>query len=493
MPLNYPWYTYPNIITSSYKDFEHYRKETTRLYDFLNDLSTNYNGKTLVHLTIGAAMEEYLHHCNPECEEYKSLSQYQWRQLFPFWLQLYIENNPSAYVEIIIVSPNKQFWDEYYSPLLFIEKTLNKMKWIKENNRKYTSSTYPNIRINVFYTPFPHMCERNAPIIERYKRTNVSADVHIFETINECVQTIADRQFVNSFYTTLENMFINISRDGGFISCYSFAVFNMETTNSRISNFEMFSNVKKIISKLSLDQTLICEWYYKQTCYCMINLSTHNQIQSYVEVTSKLCDGYLPIFTQTEDNIVVEIIEADKFLLMQTHSKTNSDDHASSGSGSSSSNSSSANSCSSNSSSDDSNIIFFSKNYFCVHYIEDYTIFDYICTFLEYTTQNVHEMLYQFDISSYETLVQNTNIQPLCYKIYDMDSNKVYDSYKESITNFSSVEMDTIIKLSLIFEIRVIVYDVNQNLYHEFSPYNINNSIYICINKNKMGLMQIVS
>lgn len=327
MSVNYPWYTYPNIVSSPYKNFEDYRRETTRLFDFIKHLSTSHISGTLLHLTIGAAMEEYLNQCATDRAEFISIKNYQWRQLFPFWLQLYIESNPTSPVEIIIVSPNKQFGDEmFYTPLLFINETQHEMQWQQKTKLEYFSSKYPNVHVNVFYTFFPHQCHKNNKTIQWYTNRTIPLDSCVENIINECTQKRVDVDFIKEFYNELENLFQTITKtNGGFVSCYSFAVFNTYTSNSSVCNYAMFAKVLSILKEILPDNRFAYEWYYSETCYCMIDVLGSGNIHTYIKPIDKMKDGFFPVFSILDEKLAAYDIPAESLC---SDSCSSSDDNS---------------------------------------------------------------------------------------------------------------------------------------------------------------------
>ena len=74
--LNFPYYIYPGTPFHEYTHTDLYNSELLRLHKEIINLSTC-NEKILFHLTIGAAMEEYLN-LQSTSNEYE----FQWQQLF---------------------------------------------------------------------------------------------------------------------------------------------------------------------------------------------------------------------------------------------------------------------------------------------------------------------------------------------------------------------------------------------------------------------------
>ena len=304
--INFPWYTYPNILTSSYNTFDAYRQETRRLYEYIKNFKCS--TPVLFHLTIGAAMEEYLsQHTSIDDSQYGLCKSFQWRQLFPHWIQTYITNNVNAYVEIIIVSPNKCFYMEYKQPI-FVRETDHIFNWMKITDRCFISMKYPNLKINIFYTLFPHKCSKNKNMIAQYRSTDKLGEFKPF--LRQITQTEYDCLLIDTFYDTFQSMLNKIIHYNGFISCYSFAVFNLNTCYSRICNFEMFREVAKLIQRYPSYKRHVCEWQYRHLCYCMFDiLSDSDIVHTYVEPSERMSYGHIPTLEYTDEFIGVTYVK----------------------------------------------------------------------------------------------------------------------------------------------------------------------------------------
>ena len=59
--VNFPWYLYPGVPMSGYYDTDTYTSELQRLMIYIDELfiKLSKNSKNILHITIGAAMEEY--------------------------------------------------------------------------------------------------------------------------------------------------------------------------------------------------------------------------------------------------------------------------------------------------------------------------------------------------------------------------------------------------------------------------------------------------
>jgi len=173
--LNYPWVLYPKFPISGYFDVFSYKTELVRLYNELNILIEKIKSPILFHLTIGAAMEEYIIGNNSDYT-------FQWRQLFPIHLEKFASENHDIQIIHFIISPNESFSDEKYLTPKFVSKS-KKIKFIETNKREFVSTSH-NIITKIFYTMMPtiqnnnyiidnlYMCRDNSKYLFYQKRNN---------------------------------------------------------------------------------------------------------------------------------------------------------------------------------------------------------------------------------------------------------------------------------------------------------------------------------
>lgn len=273
--VNNPFFTYPQFPMHGYYEFDVYRKEVIRLYEFIKTLSTSTptptptptpapekskpDTHTLIHLCIGAVMEEVS--CEKEYSNYNH-----WRQLFPQWIEDYLFTNSTTVkhknVKIIIVSPNVTFSDKTFKDPAFISKTEELFAWKKIGLKSYTSTLH-NVTVDIFCTPFPHEeRRRNQEHMERLSKGK--EDPVICSALANIVQTDEDVKFVAEFYATLSKYFDLVtgsSSSKGKVVCSSYAVFN-EDAHFRIFNvFSLFSEICTLFPKQSLNR-LLCRWFF---------------------------------------------------------------------------------------------------------------------------------------------------------------------------------------------------------------------------------------
>lgn len=298
--LNFPYYVYPGTpFRGGYTNTTLYNSELLRLRETLTILGSQPDG-TLLHMTIGAAMEEYLWN---ECDKHESL-QWQWQQLFPIHLRQYLHSGRP--VRHIIISPNKSFDPESFVEPLFIKHTESEYKWKLYGDRHYCSTTY-DCHVYIFCTMMPHNDSRNEHLMkqlhELHSRMTGPGESELFspETYH---QTEYDRIFIADFYSKLKTLVTSYIATG-FMTCFSFAVFNQSSELSVISNFAMFSEIMSLV--IDKNKCVLAEWSYVPTNY-IVN-STIDKVTpiSYVDDTINndtkilvISDG--KICSQTTDN-----------------------------------------------------------------------------------------------------------------------------------------------------------------------------------------------
>jgi len=118
--LNNPYIIYPGFPFSGYKDLVSYNNELNKLHYILdvNDIIED----EVVFMVIGAVMEELYSNLDEDIGDH-------WRQLFPYFLEKFIDDNMDKKISIIIVSPNKHFSCDLFKEPLFIKKTRYKYGW----------------------------------------------------------------------------------------------------------------------------------------------------------------------------------------------------------------------------------------------------------------------------------------------------------------------------------------------------------------------------
>jgi hypothetical protein len=263
--LSFPYYLYPGTPTSGYFDTDIYNNDLCCLHSELLNLNTSHE-TFLFHVTIGAPMEELFN----ICEKYKNIYDFQWQQLLPDHIIKALKNN----IKVIhfIVSPNETFSPYDFKDPLFIQKTPD-FDWELCGDREYISKKY-NYTVRIFCTMMPTIDCNN-------KR-----------------QTDFDIYFVTNFYVDFRNTIKKIIKNNGECTCFSFAVFNMNTKNNIIQKYSMFEEIKEVY-----ENSLLAEWIYYEYCYVLKtheNCKYHNDcdVISYVERSEQFDYG---------DNLMIDI------------------------------------------------------------------------------------------------------------------------------------------------------------------------------------------
>jgi len=216
--------------------------------------------KTVVYLAIGDAMEEKLNLMEENLNSMEidlnfitSDINYQWRQLFP----VYIENASKKFTtEIIIITPNIN------CEPTFLVKTQKKYKWVKVDGIYKSSNPKYKITVRIFITPFPCIDTNNNKIVE-YLETKKTITT---STINDVIQTTTDIAFLEDFNNTFTK-YVNYTKQNGIIICNYLAVFNDDSIYSAYNNFYFAPILKNIIKNKNNDTitSLLLKWTFKPT------------------------------------------------------------------------------------------------------------------------------------------------------------------------------------------------------------------------------------
>jgi len=294
--LNHPWKIYFAEPTSSYTEYDIYYQELIRLYNYIKFY--NYyleklkeNDVCLTILILGTPMEAAI--WNKQCSE---IYDFQWQQLFPKYIFDFIKHykklNNNININIIVVSPDNIFMDEFYREPLFTIKcedySFNKIK-----NREYIhTSTNLIIKIDIFTCPFPQL-ETNTKNIYRFNNfiEKIIEDYKLktFEPSEE------DILYINSFYENFERICTNKSAN---LIINSFAVFR----NVRdYDNYGLFPTLLEVANKHKIIAT---EWSFNENNIYVNIVSRINYLinyayfkVSYVELgyTYRIISDYIKI------------------------------------------------------------------------------------------------------------------------------------------------------------------------------------------------------
>jgi hypothetical protein len=292
MNITHPWYTYPGEPFRGYQNYELYKSELNRLYNYISNYDRS--DHVFFHLTIGAAMEEALEHSQNIGDH--------WRQLFPYYLELFMDSD--IHLELVIVSPNKNFTN--IDPT-FITMTNHIYNWENTDNRCYKSTTgNTSITVNIFCCPFPHYDKSTKSKIEYWKKQGM--EEHNINLDNLC-NTETDLLFVNSFYDNLGNLLDMVNNNGGLVACISYAVFHNDTVHRRLNNYIMFSKIKELFTKDNKYNRILCEWIYNYDQFVVFEYNT-NIFINYMAPNTNYEFGYMLMPSQnTDDEFVFDLYD----------------------------------------------------------------------------------------------------------------------------------------------------------------------------------------
>lgn len=294
--LNHPWKIYFAEPTSSYTEYEIYYGELIRLYNYMRSYDEylkklKENDVCMTILILGTPMEAAI--WNKQCSEKYD---FQWQQLFPKYIFDFIKHykklNNNININIIVVSPDNIFMDEYYREPLFTIKCEDYI-FKKIKNRDYIHiSNNLTIKIDIFTCPFPQL-EINTKNIERYNNfIQKIIDDYKLKTFEPSEEDI---KFINSFYEYFERICENKKAN---LIINSFAVFR----NVReYDNYGLFPTLLEVANKHKIIAT---EWNFNESNIFLNIVSKINYLInyayfkiSYVELayTSTIILDYLKI------------------------------------------------------------------------------------------------------------------------------------------------------------------------------------------------------
>lgn len=200
--LNHPFFIYPRGIMSEYNYYELYRTEVIKFNKFIDNLFIEINERhegeeILIPLIIGSAMEDCLVKSNTSNNNF-----FQYRQLFPNYINNFIESNSNnKFIQIIIISPDDIFSSKSYIPTFTLYESFD---FILTNSNEYVYKDETiNIKINIFNCPFPCVDNR-IDLILSYE--NILKKINSYDILSYR-QTQEDLQFIDIFYLNLDKLF----------------------------------------------------------------------------------------------------------------------------------------------------------------------------------------------------------------------------------------------------------------------------------------------
>ena len=290
--LTHPWFIYPGYPVKGYNKFDKYKRESLRLYYDINNYEPKQN--TLFHIVIGAAMEEYYnvskhHHDTSDLD-------FQWRQLFPYWLEHHLNNYPTNPINIIIISPNDDFDvdSKNFNVPRLIENTNNIYKWKHTDKTQWTSSIC-NLTVDIYNTMMIHYDKEWLSKYSGYMKKQKLIKEILFD-IEEIHVSQEDKQFVDDFYDSFKTFITNVICNNGVVTCNSFAVFNISTFNRSISNYKMFSEIIDIFNAFSKNKVMLSEWLWTPPMKMyVVHDNIHDKNISYIKPECGMDDCEIPI------------------------------------------------------------------------------------------------------------------------------------------------------------------------------------------------------
>lgn len=280
MKLNHPFFIYPREPVSPYNDYQLYRKEIIRLYEFIVNFNILLENKSfddteiLINMILGSSMEDsILNSFTKESNIFQS------SQLFPQHIKNFINKDlvkKKKFVQIIIISPDRFFQNENYFPTFtnFIEINFNKLNLYEfEANLQNTQ-----IKINIFNCPFPSF-ELRTDLISRYNNIFVDFLKNPRFNINTFSQTIEDKIFINEFYQSIESLFIKNNYFQNNLSIIINSWVSFKNLDGFSENYSMFPKLLELSDKYNIittewdfvDELIFCkivsEFYIQDKCF----------------------------------------------------------------------------------------------------------------------------------------------------------------------------------------------------------------------------------
>jgi hypothetical protein len=263
--LNHPFFIYPRGIMSEYNNYELYKFEVIRLYNFIKNLNIDiikkYNDKEiLIPFIIGSPMEDALVKSNTSFDNF-----FQYKQLFPNYINNFIKkNNKKKFIQLIIISPDNIFSNQTFTPYFTLYESFD---FIKINDLEYFYSDEINeIKINIFNCPIPSI-ELRKNLFLRYEQ--------ILNTNNYSItsykQTLDDLEFIDKFYIQINKLFSlnNISNIQIIINSWV----SFKNLDGYSENYNMFPKILSFANKYNIIAT---EWEFIDELFLTKIISDYN-------------------------------------------------------------------------------------------------------------------------------------------------------------------------------------------------------------------------
>ena len=259
--INFPYFVYPGAPFHGYYS-QSFNINIYRALEKIRSLRHINSKKILFHITIGSPMEEA---GSIIIEQHKV--QYQMHQLVPDHILRALSQG--IHVINIIICPNA------IKEPLFMKYSGD---YAKINKNTYTHKSFP-LEIFIYKTMMPTKdTERNKKFMSYFNGKLESTHLEKY------CQTSDDILFVNMFYSELKITINHIIDNGGYCSCFSFAVFNDDSIYRSYKNFVMFKEVSECYK--DPDSTILCEWVFRYGVFvvCQKNCTRDQECISYIPI-----------------------------------------------------------------------------------------------------------------------------------------------------------------------------------------------------------------
>ncbi len=237
---------------SEYNNYDLYRREALKLNEFIDNLfveihKEHRDSEILIPLIIGSAMEDSISKSNTSKENY-----FQYHQLFPNYINNFIKSNSNKkFIQIIIVSPDDIFSSDTLIPTFTLYESFD-FVLTSPNEYVYTDGK-TNIKVNIFNCPFPCVDKRNSLIL-RYENLIKGLEFNSYKILSYH-QTQQDLEFINSFYSKIERLFILTHNSLMKIVINSWVSF--KNLDGYSENYNMFP---KLLSLANEHNIIATEW-----------------------------------------------------------------------------------------------------------------------------------------------------------------------------------------------------------------------------------------
>lgn len=272
--LHHPYYIYHQEITSNYRNYEMYNNELVRLSEYLDNVKID--RRTLINIVIGTPMEDMNY--RGKLSNKQQYTQILGKYIYDYMEYVY-EKSEDSEIEIIVISPDDIFRDEY--ELMFMSQEY--IKFVKIDNKKYEYEYKGEgirivVRINIFNCPMPHRETRESVII---KYNEISRKLGLEYDFR---QTEEDEEYIRKFYEKIERMM----KDSKYMIISSYAVFN---NLERTTPYMMFKEMMDL--GIKYDKILL-EWIWNEENMFskLISMRWRNRYVIYNDIEYGLIDRY---------------------------------------------------------------------------------------------------------------------------------------------------------------------------------------------------------